>query len=1004
MIALLATLLLAAPALAQDLEKPDLTIKVEPFDLKARALTFPSGLQVILQNDEKAAYISVVAAHTGGSLLDQPGKHGTARLAEQLFYWADTGHGRVRDRLYALGVQYDAQTLQDWVVFRSTGPTTALDTMLQVEGLRMDDALRGVTEEHLAQAKQVMSLWPMYRWAGGFGSAWGHILDALYPPSHPYGQTDALAWLSEYPAVTLDDVRAYDEAAFAPSETTLVISGPIDFDAAIEALFENLPPRVMHPDATEEHLRRFFKPNVVNPDPDNPEHTTVWLEDPATGELVDLTHKPVQRVEVPESIEPFPRAEDYKGEVIHVPGLVDTPLAVVAWGLPGSWVGQDTYIAIAATALTSAGLPDWSQQFEIAKGANGAVAAGCNHWVARYADHVVCTATARDNRVNAEELTDRLRAAASVFWDPNQTMLHERATDGGRRTALGQQLHLLENPAHLTQGLAARTALSAHFVGDPTYPSKFMQDLFTVDKNDLRTWVQQWMPESRAVNLVIDPIPPEQRIPIQPQGVYHSALVAHEMPPTEEPPTDAEVAAAWQPPDLSQAVTETLPNGLQVVVMPHGSIPIVTVDLVVRGGAATAQGMDTLAELAMRRLWDEIYEDPTGMKQELLPDRIGAQSTFGRGPDVTWEGFAAPRQNLDGALYLLRRNDMARRVKIAGKSNWWKATRLTLPRSWDQRSWWALQERMQRILPGHPVVWNMSQQDALRLKDATPADLLAYQARKFNPNNAVLVIAGAVDPEQALALAKKYWSDWQRDASGAVEPMPSPPQPAGPATLFFDADGADHTVVAAACPLPAPTPENSAAQKVAASALDEVFAQKLSDAGAGALAAKVEGKEGAGVSWLELTAVVPHDNAVAAVDALKQTLAVPGEGGFDPARLQQYKLRTAGESWYTRTNTRTVAQLVGEAWLLPHKGTDWYDRFGEALAAADADAIRAATEGCAANAVITVESPSGAFADMQAKFGAERIDWQARSDEELMAWDKKAYKRRLKERAKAAQP
>ena len=86
--AALATLVAGTPALAQDLKRPELEPKVSPVGMKTQGMTFPSGLQVVLQQDSGADVIHIAAVHTGGFLRDQEGKHGTSHLAQHLVYWA----------------------------------------------------------------------------------------------------------------------------------------------------------------------------------------------------------------------------------------------------------------------------------------------------------------------------------------------------------------------------------------------------------------------------------------------------------------------------------------------------------------------------------------------------------------------------------------------------------------------------------------------------------------------------------------------------------------------------------------------------------------------------------------------------------------------------------------------------------------------------------------------------------------------------------------------------
>jgi zinc protease len=71
----------------------------------------------------------------------------------------------------------------------------------------------------------------------------------------------------------------------------------------------------------------------------------------------------------------------------------------------------------------------------------------------------------------------------------------------------------------------------------------------------------------------------------------------------------------------------------------------------------------------------------------------------------------------------------------------------------------------------HPVVGWMDD-----LQNMTAADALAWYQRWYAPNNAVVVIAGDVDPQQVLKLAEKYFGPIPPKTLPKTKPQQEPPQ------------------------------------------------------------------------------------------------------------------------------------------------------------------------------------------------------------------------------------
>lgn len=104
----------------------------------------------------------------------------------------------------------------------------------------------------------------------------------------------------------------------------------------------------------------------------------------------------------------------------------------------------------------------------------------------------------------------------------------------------------------------------------------------------------------------------------------------------------------------------------------------------------------------------------------------------------------------------------------------------------------------------------------------TGAELRAHHGRYYRPGRMVLALAGAVQPDAALASVRRHFGDWQPEAGAAPPPAPRAPAPraGGPhVTTVRDADNQFHLQLS--YPAPGYNDEDEVAMGLLARILDD---------------------------------------------------------------------------------------------------------------------------------------------------------------------------------------
>jgi zinc protease len=240
-------------------------------------------------------------------------------------------------------------------------------------------------------------------------------------------------------------------------------------------------------------------------------------------------------------------------------------------------------------------------------------------------------------------------------------------------------------------------------------------------------------------------------------------------------------------------VNRTLPNGLEVIVLPDNAVPLVTVEMVVRNGSFTEppelNGLSHLYEhmffktnraIALFRcdLFTQFGRrdlfNGYGCESEMLfKDLVGDSSYVGEldGIGYTRNGtaneehvnyyFTATKGNLWPLMRLMRDSMLFPSFDEAEFEREVQIVIAELDRQLSEPVYYLDRTLMDRMFFKYPSRKNPGGSRET-VNTATTAKMRMIQERYYVPNNTALVVTGDVDPEVVFSMAKDLFSDWKR--------------------------------------------------------------------------------------------------------------------------------------------------------------------------------------------------------------------------------------------------
>ncbi|MEO1150083.1 MAG: pitrilysin family protein [Pseudomonadota bacterium] len=226
-----------APAEAQSRRRGASTPPAASVDIPYEKFQLDNGLTVIVHEDRKAPVVAVSVWYKVGSKDEPEGQTGFAHLFEHLMFNGSENYDdewfKPLQEVGATGLNGTTNT--DRTNYFQTVPTPALDRILWLESDRMGHFIGAVTQDKLDEQRGVVQNEKRQGENQPYGRVFGHMLENLFPPGHPYSHS-VIGSMDDLNAASLEDVREWFDAYYGPSNAVVVLAGDIDASTAREKM------------------------------------------------------------------------------------------------------------------------------------------------------------------------------------------------------------------------------------------------------------------------------------------------------------------------------------------------------------------------------------------------------------------------------------------------------------------------------------------------------------------------------------------------------------------------------------------------------------------------------------------------------------------------------------------------------------------------------------------------------------------------------------------------
>jgi zinc protease len=417
-----------------------------------------NGLVVLLHRDTSLPIVAVEVWYRIGPVNEPPGRSGFAHLFEHLMFEGSRHVGREFDKLVeSVGAtNVNGTTSWDRTNYFETVPREHLELVLWIESDRMGFLLDAVDQERLDVQRDVVKNERRQSYENApYGPSSLAMLDAMFPAGHPYHGA-VIGSMEDLTAATLDDVRDFYEAYYAPSNAVLALAGDFDSGTAralIEKYFGGLPGKA-----------------------------PVRANRPATPPLA----KPIR---------------------LTVNEPVDLARVSFGWITPPAYTPADPVLDVTMALLAGGRATELYQELVVKEKLASDVAAELDSNALASMTVVAATAASGKKVEDLERAMDRvLDALASK--GPTQAAL-ERAKRRIRLSVLSD-LELLNGPG----GESGRTGMLLrfeHYLGDPEYLPKWLAAIEAVTASDVQRVIREQLKRDARVVVITRPAEKKER-------------------------------------------------------------------------------------------------------------------------------------------------------------------------------------------------------------------------------------------------------------------------------------------------------------------------------------------------------------------------------------------------------------------------------------------------------------------------------------------------------------
>lgn len=741
-------------------------------ELKYEKYTLANGLDVILSEDHRLPMVAVDIWYHVGPAYEAAGRTGFAHLFEHMMFEgskhvAASRHFQILESIG--GTNLNGTTDFDRTNYFETVPANELETALWLESDRMGYLFDTIDQAKLSNQQDVVRNERRQSIENEpYGIVGEAVFHSLYPKGHPY-YADVMGSHEDIQSAQLEDIRSFFRQYYAPNNASLAIAG--DFDAA----------------ATRQLVQKYFGPFKRGP-------------------------------EVPKVTAKAPQITAERRSVVK--DHVELPRVYMAWITPAYFKEGDADADVTANALGGDRSSRLYKKLVYDRQIAQDVTAYQQSLMLGSAFQIMVTARPGHK---PEEIEAAIDEEINTYL---QNGPEEKEIERARNTFESHHLEGLEVLGGFG-GVADTLNLYNHYLNDPGYLAKDLERYQRVTPATAKAFANAYLKRNQRVVIYGVPGLPDLGPPVPtPPPTKVAAGTGAEPVNADEPwRKDRPKPAAAHAVQLPTPKSFTLTNGLTVIYNERPGMPVVAASLVVStGGESNPIDKPGLANFAVAML---NQGTATRSALQIADDtsQIGASMDTASSKDISSITVQALRKNFPAALDLL--------ADVALHPNFPQAE---VERERASRIAGFAQQRQDSnaiasIVAVSALFGPKSSYGYIELgteasvRTMTREDLAGFWKQSFIPNNAALVVAGAIPESDLRVLVDKAFGAWPKGT-----PMPSAlgmPAMTAARVLIVDKPGAPQTAMfVATLGAPRSTPDY-AAMNVMNTALGGLFSSRI---------------------------------------------------------------------------------------------------------------------------------------------------------------------------------
>ena len=740
----------------------------------------PNGLRVILHEDHSTPIVGVNLWYHVGSKNESPGRTGFAHLFEHMMFQGFKGYDYdYIPVMQEIGGAINGSTNTDRTNYWELVPSNFLETAMFMEAGRMKGLLDAMTQTKLDNQRDVVKNEKRQRIDNQpYGQTNYKITETMYPVGHPY-HWSPIGSMEDLSAAALDDVKAFFRTYYVPNNASLVISG--DFD----------------PKEARALAEKYFGPIPKGADITRPKPAMPALDREIREQIDD-------RVQLPRVYMSWHSVPQYSNDE----AALDILSTILGGGKSSRLYKTLIYDKqVVQQAASFNGTSEIAGLFQIVATAKpGKTLAEIEQLI----DAEI--AKLKDAPPTSEEMERAYNAREAGFVFGLQTV----GGFGGKDDQLNNYATFLNDPGFFEKDLARYRAVTAA---------------------DVQRVAKQYLTDKRYVLSVVPRAAGPTAGPPAPATPREGAAMASQQPASSGTASGTQQAAAQGTPSGAQSITKPeaaatqpagaappqtasptaapktpaaaakpqpktkeksvdltllpkpkadpklvlpavqrrkLSNGLEVLVVEHHEVPVVSMNLVIKMGGAG----DPADKAGLASVTADMLDEGTATRSSLdISDQlssIGASLFVGTGWDSTTASLRTLRRHMDRALEIYA--DVLTNPAFPDKDlQRIRATRLGGLKQQRDNPDNIANLVFQTALYGrnHPYGHPLAGDEA-SLTSLSGDDVRKFYETFYRPNNSSLIVVGDVKPDEVVAKLEKALAGWKSGHIPAVDVTAAP--------------------------------------------------------------------------------------------------------------------------------------------------------------------------------------------------------------------------------------